>query len=394
MQMLSPEHRAIVTATVPILEQGGEALTRHFYQTLFTDFPEVKPYFNQSHQHSGDQQRALANGILMYAKNIERLETLGPLVNTIVAKHVALQIQPEDYGKVGASLLKAIREVLGAETATDAVIEAWAAAYGQLAEILIGIEGKAYEDKAAAAGGWKGARQFVVAARREESEEITSFLFRPLDGQPVVDFEPGQYIGIRVVVDGVEQRRTYSLSAAPNGKTYRISVKREEGGKVSGFLHERITEGATVDLFPPSGAFTLAEGSKPIVLISGGVGITPTLAMLDRALETGREIRFIHAARHGGVHAFRDHVDQLAAVHPQLTRFYMYAEHKGQHPAPDAVGLLDAKQLGQWLPERDVDAYFLGPVPFMTAVKKSLSELGVPEAQTYYEFFGPAKALN
>ncbi len=393
--MLSAEHRAIVTATVPILEQGGEALTRHFYQTLFTDFPQVKPFFNQAHQHSGDQQRALANGILMYAKHIERLEALGPLVNTIVTKHVALQIQPEHYPMVGASLLKAIREVLGAETATDAVLEAWGAAYGQLAEILIGAEGKTYEAAAAAPGGWMGARQFKVAAKRVESDEITSFVFRPVDGQPVLGFTPGQYIGIRLVVDGQEQRRQYSLSAAPNGQTYQISVKREEAGKVSGFLHANVNEGDTVDLFPPTGAFTLAEGSRPIVLISGGVGITPTLAMLDQALETGREIRFIHAARHGGVHAFREHVDGLAKRHPQLKRHYIYAEERAEHPQADAVGLLGNKELGQWLPQsRDVDAYFLGPVPFMQAVKRSLRELGVPEAQTYYEFFGPAKALD
>ena len=393
--MLSAEHRAIVSATVPILEQGGEALTRHFYQTLFTDFPQVKPFFNQAHQHSGEQQRALANGILMYARHIERLEALGPLVNTIVTKHVALQIQPEHYPMVGASLLKAIREVLGAETATDAVLEAWGAAYGQLADILIGAEGKTYEAAAAAPGGWKGARQFVVAAKRVESDEITSFLFRPVDGQPVLGFTPGQYIGIRVVVDGQEQRRQYSLSAAPNGLTYQISVKREEGGKVSGFLHAHLNEGDTVDLFPPTGAFTLAEGSRPIVLISGGVGITPTLAMLDQALETGREIRFIHAARHGGVHAFRDHVDGLAERHPQLKRHYIYAEERDGQPQADAVGLLGNKELGQWLPQsRDVDAYFLGPVPFMQAVKRGLRELGVPEAQTYYEFFGPAKALD
>ncbi|KQZ44097.1 NO-inducible flavohemoprotein [Duganella sp. Root1480D1] len=393
--MLSAEHRAIVTATVPILEQGGEALTRHFYQTLFTDFPQVKPFFNQAHQHSGDQQRALANGILMYAKHIERLEALGPLVNTIVTKHVALQIQPEHYPMVGASLLKAIREVLGAETATDAVLEAWGAAYGQLAEILIGAEGKTYEAAAAAPGGWMGARQFKVAAKRVESDEITSFVFRPVDGQPVLGFTPGQYIGIRLVVDGQEHRRQYSLSAAPNGQTYQISVKREEAGKVSGFLHANVNEGDTVDLFPPTGAFTLAEGSRPIVLISGGVGITPTLAMLDQALETGREIRFIHAARHGGVHAFREHVDGLAKRHPQLKRHYIYAEERAEHPQADAVGLLGNKELGQWLPQsRDVDAYFLGPVPFMQAVKRSLRELGVPEAQTYYEFFGPAKALD
>ena len=392
--MLSPEHRAIVTATVPILEQGGETLTRHFYQVLFADYPQVLPYFNQAHQHSGHQQRALAGAILAYAKNIERLEALGPAVNTIVAKHVALQIMPEHYDYVGASLLKAIREVLGAEVATDAVIEAWGAAYGQLAKILIGIEEKAYQGQAAADGGWNGARQFVVAEKRVESEEITSFVFRPVDGQPVMDFEPGQYIGIRVIADGTDQRRQYSLSAAPNGKTYRISVKREAGGKVSGFLHGQVHEGDVVELFPPSGAFTLAKGSKPIVLISGGVGITPTLAMLDRALATGRKVHFIHAARHGGVHAFREHIDQLASANPLLTRRYMYAEQKEGQPQPDAIGFLNTAQLGAWLPERDVDAYFLGPQPFMKVVKNSLRELGVPEAQTYYEFFGPAEALN
>jgi len=393
--MLSAEHRAIVTATVPILEQGGEALTRHFYQTLFNDFPQVKPFFNQAHQHSGEQQRALANGILMYAKNIERLEALGPLVNTIVTKHVALQIQPEHYPMVGASLLKAIREVLGEETATDAVLEAWGAAYGQLADILIGAEAKTYEAAAAAPGGWMGARQFIVAAKRVESDEITTFVFRPADAEPVLDFEPGQYIGIRVVVDGQEQRRQYSLSAAPNGMTYQISVKREGSGKVSGFLHANVQEGDTVELFPPTGAFKLAEGSRPIVLISGGVGITPTLAMLDQALETGREIRFIHAARHGGVHAFRKHIDGLAERHPQLKRHYIYAEEREGQPQADAIGMLGNKELGEWLPQsRDVDAYFLGPLPFMKAVKRSLHELGVPEAQTYYEFFGPAKALD
>jgi nitric oxide dioxygenase len=296
---------------------------------------------------------------------------------------------------VGASLLKAIREVLGAETATDAVLEAWGAAYGQLAELLIGIEGQAYQAQAAAQGGWEGARAFIVAQKRVESAEITTFVLRPADGQPVMEFQPGQYIGIRALVDGSEQRRQYSLSAESNGRDYQISVKREPGGKMSGYLHEQVQEGDTVELFPPSGNFTLADNARPIVLISGGVGITPTLAMLGKAVKSGRPIHFIHAARNGAVHAFRDQVDQLAERHANLRRYYMYAEPHDAHPAPDAVGLIDSAQLAKWLPEtRDVDAYFLGPTPFMKTVKHALRELGVPEAQTHYEFFGPAAALN
>ena len=393
--MLNQSQRDIVTATVPILEQGGEALTRHFYQGLFRDHPEVAPYFNQAHQHSGDQQRALANGVLAYARHINRLDALGSLVATIINKHVALQIRAEHYPLVGASLLKAIREVLGEEVATDAVLDAWGAAYGQLADLLAGEEGRIYREQAHAPGGWSGERGFTVADKVAESEEITSFLLAPLDGRPVLAFAPGQYIGVVVTVDGVPMRRQYSLSAASNGATYRISIKREAGGKVSNFFHDSVAVGDTVQLTPPSGAFVLAESSRPLVLISGGVGITPTLAMLAQALRGQREVHFIHAARHHGVHAFRAQIDALAAQHPQLKRYYCYAEHDGAGPAPDAIGLLNQDRLAAWLPaSRDVDAYFLGPQPFMRAVKGYLRELGVPESQTHHEFFGPASALN
>jgi len=126
------------------------------------------------------------------------------------------------------------------------------------------------------------------------------------------------------------------------------------------------------------------------VLISGGVGITPTLAMLQAALGGSRAIHFIHCARNQAVHAFRDYVDAAAGKFPQLKRFYCYDEAGETAQRPDAVGLLTKEQLAQWLPQdRDVDVYFLGPKPFMRNVRRYLKELGVPETQTRYEFFGP-----
>lgn len=393
--MLSAEHRAIVKATVPLLESGGEALTTHFYKLLMSEHPEVRPLFNAANQASGAQPRALANGVLMYARHIDQLEQLGGLVAQIVNKHVALNVLPEQYPLVGKCLLRAIREVLGADIATDAVIEAWAAAYQQLADLLIGREEQAYAQRAAAPGGWRGARPFLVARKVRESDEITSFYLRPADHGPVLAFEPGQYIGVRLLIDGEEVRRNYSLSAAANGHEYRISVKREPNGKVSNHLHAHVNEGDTLELFAPAGDFTLARSDKPLVLISGGVGITPTLAMLQAALETQRPVHFIHAARHGGVHAFRATIDALAARHPQLKRFYCYEEQRAGDPEADATGYLDAARLDQWLPKtRDVDVYFLGPFAFMKAVKRHLKTLGVPEAQSRYEFFGPAAALE
>lgn len=391
--MLNAEQRAIIKATVPLLETGGEALTTHFYQMMLNEYPEVRPLFNQAHQASGDQPRALANGVLMYARHIDQLEQLGGLVGQIINKHVALQILPEHYPIVGRCLLQAIEEVLGTDIATAEVIDAWGAAYGQLADILIGAEENLYKQKEEADGGWRGAREFRLARRVEESLEIVSFYFAPVDGKPVLKAEPGQYIGLRLMIDGAEQRRNYSLSALCDGREYRISVKRESDGKVSSYLHDHLRVGDTLELFPPAGDFTLAASDRPLVLISGGVGITPTLAMLEAALPTGRPVHFIHCARNGQVHAFREWLDTQAAQHPQLKRFYCYAEADEAAHA-DAVGLLNQHLLGEWLPrERDVDAYFLGPKPFMAAVKRQLLALGVPEQQTRYECFGPAASL-
>jgi len=393
--MLNASDRAIVKATVPLLETGGETLTTYFYKKLLTRYPQVRPLFNQAHQASGDQPRALANGVLMYARHIDQLEQLGDLVAKIINKHVALQILPEHYPLVGECLLEAIREVLGADIATDEVITAWGNAYGQLADILIGAEKTIYDEKAQAPGGWRGAREFKVVAKVPESAEITSFYFEPADGQPILQFTAGQYIGMQLFVDGEEIRRNYSLSALAGNNQYRISVKREPGGRASNFLHDRVQVGNSIDLFTPSGEFTLTRSEKPLVLISGGVGITPTLAMLGAALNTQRPIHFIHCARNGSVHAFRDWIEDLAGKHPQLKRFYCYSEDDGVSPAAHAVGLLDQALLEQWLPEdRDVDAYFLGPKGFMAAMKRQLKAAGVPEGQARYEFFGPASALE
>ncbi|MDR6394111.1 NO-inducible flavohemoprotein [Herbaspirillum seropedicae] len=397
--MLTDAQLAIVKSTVPLLESGGEALTTHFYKMLMRDYPQVRPLFNRAHQASGDQPRALANGVLMYARHIDRLEELGPLAAQIINKHVAVQVLPEHYPMVGDCLLRAIREVLGAEIATDAVIDAWAAAYGQLADILIGAERQQYEAKAQAPGGWSGARNFIVSRKVAESEEITSFHFVPQDGGELLDFTPGQYIGLRMVVDGEEQRRQYSLSAllrqAGQPPQYRISVKREPGGKVSRQLHDQIHVGSVVELFPPAGEFTLTASDKPLALISGGVGITPMMSMLAAALPSGRPIHFIHAARHGGVHAFRRQLEELAARHPQLQVRFCYEQPRQGDAAPHATGLIERSLLQQWLPGNpDLDAYFVGPKSFMKAIKRQLAELGVPAAQSRHEFFGPAASLD
>lgn len=391
--MLSSQTIATVKATVPVLEQYGEQITTHFYNSMLRDHPELKAYFNQAHQAEGTQARALAGAVLAYAAHIDRLEALADALPVIIQKHVALDIRPEHYPIVGACLLSAIKEVLG-DGATDEVIAAWGEAYNFLAELLINAEEAIYHEREQQSGGWRGPRRFRVARKQQESEVITSFYFEPVDGRDLLQFEPGQYITILLTVDGQPLRRTYSLSCQPGTNYYRISVKREQGGIASNYLHDHVEEGAEVDLLPPAGHFILRKNQRPLVLLTAGVGITPAISMLDATAVSGREIHFIHCAINSRVHAFREHVDNMAELHPNVQPHYLYSD-----PLPGDIahgtGFISAETLAAQLPaDLDVDLYFLGPKPFMRSVWRLAKELGIPASQVHYEFFGPLEALE
>jgi len=392
--MFNAKTISLIQATVPVLQQQGEAITRHFYELMFREHPEVKAFFNEAHQASGTQAKALAGAVLAYAAHIDRLDEIAGALPRIIHKHAALGVLPEHYPIVGQCLLRAIREVLG-EAATDEILAAWGEAYQALADLLIAAEEQVYAGNAARNGGWRGERAFRVARREVESELITSFYLEPVDGGPLLDFVPGQYLTLVLTVDGEPVRRNYSLSDAPGKPFYRISVKREEGGRVSNWLHAQAVVGTQLQVLAPCGDFKLeAAAQRPLVLVTGGVGITPAMSMLEAAAPSGRTIRFIHAARHGGVHAFRARVDALAAAHPNVKVLYVYDTPRADDQ-PHATGLVTRDLLGQELPaDRDVDLYFLGPKPFMQSVYRDGLALGVAQNRLRYEFFGPLEELK
>ena len=286
---------SIVKSTVPTLQEHGEALTRHFYGRMFTQNPEVKPFFNQSNQSSGGQPRALSTAICAYAANIDNIEALRSAVELIAHKHASLQVRADQYPIIGSNLLSSIKEVMG-EGATDEVISAWGEAYDFLADILIKRESQIYDQNAKIPGGWKGFRTFQIAKKEKESQNITSFYLKPKDEKELPIFQAGQYITIRVKTpDGSTTMRNYSLSDKPGTGYFRISVKKEEShiqgvpqGYVSNLLHTELDVGSSLEVGPPCGEFFLnldENSKKPLVLISGGVGITPLFSMLLNALE-------------------------------------------------------------------------------------------------------------
>lgn len=402
---VTPDQVAIVKSTVPLLETGGEALTKHFY-TLLMKNDVVRPLFNQTHQASGAQPRALAFSVLSYARNIDALENLGPLAAQIVHKHVSFQVMPEHYPIVGECLLRSIRDVLGAEIATDAVIDAWAAAYFQLADILIAAEKKLYDQIANAPGGWRGAREFKVAKKIPASLDgsVMSFELVPKDGGRVIDYLPGQYVGLYLPSpDGKgSARRNYSLSQAADTKSLRITVKKHQGGVASTYLHDKVQVGDSLMVFPPAGEFVLEHApKKSLVFLTAGVGITPTMAMLQAATASTaptRPIAFAHYNQHAGVQAFAEDVAEIALTNSNVKLFTALEQgSKVTGPVTLLDGRINKAHLEMILQSvggaESCDVYVLGPTAFMKEAKSLLLSLGVPRDSIKYEFFGPAEQI-
>lgn len=403
--MLDEKTIAIVKSTAPVLAEHGETLTRHFYKRMFSHNPEVAPFFNPAHQTAGKQQRALAGAITAYAANIDNLEVLGGAVELIAQKHASLMIKPEHYPIVGENLLASIREVLG-EAATDEIINAWAAAYGFLADILIGREKQIYEQNAKKPGGWEGFKSFRVSRKEKESSNITSFYLVAADGAPLPAFKPGQYITVRVKTpDGQTTMRNYSLSDKPGQPHFRISVKRElppeantPAGYVSNILHDKVEPGDTIKIAPPCGEFFLdvtEKHKRPLVLLAAGVGITPIMSILLSALDAfpKREIIFVHAVLNESVQAFGKAVDALAQQHANLKAYHRYSD-AGERTGNASTGLVTAEYIEGLLPARDADYYFCGPQPFMVSIYHDLIKWGIPASQVHFEFFGPRQELE
>lgn len=405
--MLNEKTIRIIKSTAPILETQGENLTRYFYNRLFTNNPEVIPYFNPIHQESGTQQKALAQAICAYAANIDNLEILGDAVELIAQKHASLQIKPEHYPIVGVNLLASIQDILGAD---EEIINAWGEAYNFLASILIGRETQIYKEQSDASNGWQGFSNFRVIRKQKESDVVTSFYLVPNNGGSVPSFKPGQYITVRVMTpSGHTTMRNYSLSDKPGLPYFRISVKRELGPKantpkgfVSNFLHDSLEVNGILEIAPPCGEFFLdveATHHRPLVLLAAGIGITPIFSILKTALEITpeRQIILIYGALHEKTQAFREALDDMALKYTHLNVYHCYSEIPPlgfKRSTKDYTGMIDASLIESLIPNREADYYFCGPKPFMVNIYHHLLEWGIPASQVHFEFFGPRQELE
>jgi nitric oxide dioxygenase len=397
---LSVETIALVKASVPALVEHGSTITSVMYDRLLRD-EDIRRLFNQANQGDGGAQvNALAGAILAYAQNIDNLGALAPAVERIAHKHIGYHILPEHYPYVATALLGAISEVLG-DAATEELLTAWGEAYWFLAHVLQAREQVIRDDIENSAGGWHGWRRFRVAQKIQESAVITSFILRPVDRGPVLRHKPGQYLTFRFdTPDERDMKRNYSISCAPNGEYYRISVKREPNGQGgSRFFHDQVQVGTILEVTPPAGDFYLDEDPRnPVVLLSGGVGLTPMVSMVETIAREhpDLETHYIHGTLSSATHALDDHVRSLAKRHAHISVATFYSEPQSGDALGDThdhSGLISTEWLAANTPLHSADFYLCGPKPFLRAFIGGLSLAGVSPNRIHYEFFGPADEL-
>lgn len=268
----------------------------------------------------------------------------------------------------------------------------------------------------AAGAAWAGWREFRVRARAYEdaAQSQCSFYLEPADGAPLPPFKPGQFLTFSLDVFDEDRdaavnpravTRCYSLSDRPDPACYRVTIKRVPTpterpelppGVSSNHFHDRVHVGDLLRVKAPSGHFFIdPDASVPVVLVAGGIGITPMMCMLRWCLaeQPDRRVHLVYGLRHGGEHAFQQQLQELAASHPQFTLTVAYSR-----PGPDDVagtdfqhaGHVDVDLLKRTLPHGRHQFYVCGPPAMMQTLVPALAEWGVPRADLHFEAFGPA----
>ena len=256
---------------------------------------------------------------------------------------------------------------------------------------------------------WSGFRKFQISQKDKEGGGIASFYLTPHDGKPMPSFKPGQYLTFRLKVPNSAKPiiRCYSLSDSPKKASdyYRVSIKKIPpprdkpelpSGVSSSYFHDSLEVGDILDVRTPSGNFFLdEEQNTPVVLIGGGVGITPVLSMLNAICDrrSNREVWFFYGVRNRDEHIMVEHLKQIEAEHDNVHLRVCYSQ-PGDEPENERNyhhgEMVSVDLFKRCLPSNNFDFYICGPPPMMTALVNDLGEWGVPEQHIHFEAFGPA----
>ncbi len=247
---------------------------------------------------------------------------------------------------------------------------------------------------------WKGQLKLVKIFR--ETPDVKTFrLVDPNGGKLPFDFQPGQYLNLKLPIDGETISRSYTIASSPTRRDYcEITIKREPNGKASRFIHDTWHEGDSIEVGAPAGKFFFTgKDVEEVVLIAGGVGITPVMSMLryltDRSW-SGR-VHFIFVAKTVADIVFQDELDYLAERFPNL-QLHITLTRGSTKPDDEhrfESGRLTSERLLGWIPNlASLTVYMCGPDPMMADTRVRLMEAGILESAIHTEAFSSHAAVQ
>ncbi|MCZ6680840.1 MAG: 2Fe-2S iron-sulfur cluster-binding protein [Candidatus Poribacteria bacterium] len=262
---------------------------------------------------------------------------------------------------------------------------------------------------------WQGYRKFEIQrkAYEDELQQICSFYLVPHDKRQLPPFKPGQFLTFQLQIQTQHDQpgqpkptiRCYSLSECSNPDLYRVSIKRmppprdnpdAPPGLASNYFHDHLNEGDIVDVKAPGGNFFLdTTQERPVVLIGGGIGVTPVLSMLNEIVESGskRETWFFYGARNGSEHVMKEHLNRIALENDNVHLHVCYSAPKeGEVEGEDYhhKGRVSVDLFKELLPSNNYQFHICGPPPMMTSLVEGLEAWDVPDEDIKFEAFGPA----
>lgn len=373
---LTPTEINYLQSLAPVVKEHGVTVTSTMYKYMFQTYPEVRSYFNMTNQKTGRQPKVLAFSLYQYILHLNDLTPISGFVNQIVLKHCGLGILPEQYPVVGQSLVHAFKEVLG-PAADDHFVDVLSKAYGNLAQTLINAEESVYQTMH-----WRGFKDFKVTNKVREAEDVTSVYLTPVEGFQLNEIIPGEYLAFRWNLHDTEntdiQPREYSISQDVKNNEYRISVRNI--GAVSEYINNHLQIGDTVPVHAPIGTMKYDDKStKPkVAILAGGIGITPMVPIIERALKDGKQVELYFSNRTTQSEPFRQYFTKLAEDNKDSFTLKTYISEKVEKLHTDELSHIDSSVY---------DVYLLGPVAYMHEFKTYLVERGVSDLKM--EFFGP-----
>ncbi len=260
--------------------------------------------------------------------------------------------------------------------------------------------------RAAQTPAWAGFRPFTLREKVREGDDVSSFHLVPEDGQSLPPYLPGQFLTVRVSIPGLERPvvRSYSLSDASRNDYYRLTIKRiashsedsqAASGLVSTYLHDWLAVGDRIEAKAPSGTFTIdvTQHDRSVVLIGGGIGLTPLISMLNSIVAAGspRETWLLYGVRSDRDYIMRTHLEAVARTHPNIHLHIFYSRPGRAMGGPGVhSGRIDLGAIRHVMPSNAYDFYVCGPPSMMASVTGDLEAWGVPADRVHTEAFGPA----